>query len=85
VRWPDLDAPTAPTDERDVASGRRSRVVDDGHGGVEYVVTGPQLSVQVSAQHLHDGDTRRNRPAAGELVFAVERADQNVATTAAQA
>ena len=42
VRWPYLDAPTAPTDERDVAAVAVRALSEDGHAGAEYVVTGPQ-------------------------------------------
>jgi uncharacterized protein YbjT (DUF2867 family) len=46
VRWPYLDAPTAPTDERDVAAVAVRALCEDGHGGAEYVVTGPQSLTQ---------------------------------------
>jgi uncharacterized protein YbjT (DUF2867 family) len=46
VRWPYLDAPTAPTDERDVAAVAVRALRENGHGGVEYVVTGPQSLTQ---------------------------------------
>jgi uncharacterized protein YbjT (DUF2867 family) len=46
VRWPCLDAPTAPTDERDVAAVAARALVDDGHARAEYVVTGPESLTQ---------------------------------------
>jgi uncharacterized protein YbjT (DUF2867 family) len=46
VRWPYLDAPTAPTDERDVAAVAARILCEDGHAGAEYVVTGPQSLTQ---------------------------------------
>jgi uncharacterized protein YbjT (DUF2867 family) len=46
VRWPYLDAPTAPTDERDVAAAAVRALCDEGHGGAEYVITGPQSLTQ---------------------------------------
>jgi uncharacterized protein YbjT (DUF2867 family) len=46
VRWPYLDAPTAPTDERDVAAIAVRTLCEEGHAGAEYVVTGPQSLTQ---------------------------------------
>ncbi len=42
VRWPHLAAPTAPIDERDIAAVAVRALCEDGHGGAEYVLTGPQ-------------------------------------------
>ncbi|MBZ5622351.1 MAG: NAD(P)H-binding protein [Acidobacteriia bacterium] len=42
VRWPHLDAPTAPIDERDIAAVAVRALCEDGHAGAEYVLTGPQ-------------------------------------------
>jgi uncharacterized protein YbjT (DUF2867 family) len=42
VRWPYLAAPTAPIDERDVASTAVRALLEDGHAGAEYVLTGTQ-------------------------------------------
>jgi uncharacterized protein YbjT (DUF2867 family) len=42
VRWPYLAVPTAPIDERDIAAIAVRALCDDGHGGAEYVLTGPQ-------------------------------------------
>jgi uncharacterized protein YbjT (DUF2867 family) len=46
VRWPYLDAPTAPTDERDVAAVAVRALREKDHGEAEYVVTGPQSLTQ---------------------------------------
>jgi uncharacterized protein YbjT (DUF2867 family) len=42
VRWPYASAPTAPIDERDIAAVAVRALVEDGHGGAEYVLTGPE-------------------------------------------
>jgi uncharacterized protein YbjT (DUF2867 family) len=42
VRWPYLAAPTAPIHERDIAAVAVRALCEDGHGGAEYVLTGPQ-------------------------------------------
>ena len=42
VRWPHLAAPTAPIDEHDIAAAAVRALSEDGHGGAEYVLTGPQ-------------------------------------------
>jgi uncharacterized protein YbjT (DUF2867 family) len=42
VRWPYLDAPTAPVDERDVASVAVRALLRPGHAGADYVLTGPE-------------------------------------------
>ena len=46
VRWPYLDAPTAPIDERDVATVALRALCEDRHVGAEYVLTGPQSLTQ---------------------------------------
>jgi len=46
IRWPYLESPTAPTDERDIATVAVRTLCDDGHAGAEYVVTGPQSLTQ---------------------------------------
>jgi uncharacterized protein YbjT (DUF2867 family) len=46
VRWPYLDAPMAPTDERDLAAVAVRTLCEEGHAGAEYVVTGPQSLTQ---------------------------------------
>jgi len=45
IRWPYLDAPTAPTDERDVATVAVRAMCDDARAA-EYVVTGPESLTQ---------------------------------------
>jgi uncharacterized protein YbjT (DUF2867 family) len=42
VRWPYLDVPTAPIDERDIAAVAVHTLCEDAHSGAEYVLTGPQ-------------------------------------------
>ena len=42
VRWPYLDVPTAPIDERDIAAIAVRALTEDGHNHAEYVLTGPQ-------------------------------------------
>ena len=46
VRWPYLDAPTAPTDERDLAAIAVRALCEKGHAGDKYVLTGPQSLTQ---------------------------------------
>ncbi|HTP69084.1 MAG TPA: NAD(P)H-binding protein [Dongiaceae bacterium] len=46
VRWPYLDVPTAPIDERDIATIATRALSEDGHGAAEYVLTGPQSLTQ---------------------------------------
>jgi uncharacterized protein YbjT (DUF2867 family) len=46
VRWPYLDVPTAPTNERDIAAVAVRALCDDGHAGKDYVITGPQSLTQ---------------------------------------
>jgi uncharacterized protein YbjT (DUF2867 family) len=46
VRWPYLNAPTAPIDERDIAAVGVRTLTQNGHGGMEYVLTGPQSLTQ---------------------------------------
>jgi len=42
VRWPHGAAETAPVDERDIAAVAARALVDDGHAGGDYVLTGPE-------------------------------------------
>jgi uncharacterized protein YbjT (DUF2867 family) len=42
VRWPCGAAQTAPIDERDIAAVAARALCEDGHGGAEYVLTGPE-------------------------------------------
>src|SRR6266545_4155312 len=51
VRWPYLDAPTAPTDERDLAAIAVRALCQDGHAGAEYILTGPQSLTQAEQVH----------------------------------
>ncbi|HTL03415.1 MAG TPA: NAD(P)H-binding protein [Vicinamibacterales bacterium] len=51
VRWPYLDAPTAPTDERDLAATAVRVLCEEGHAGAEYVITGPQSLTQAEQVH----------------------------------
>jgi len=51
VRWPYVNAPTAPTDERDLAAVAVRALCEDGHAGAEYVVTGPQSLTQAEQVH----------------------------------
>jgi len=42
VRWPYLDLPTAPIDERDIAAVAVRALTEDCHDRAEYVLTGPE-------------------------------------------
>jgi uncharacterized protein YbjT (DUF2867 family) len=42
VRWPHLDALTAPIDERDIAAVAVRALCEEGHVGADYVLTGPE-------------------------------------------
>jgi uncharacterized protein YbjT (DUF2867 family) len=46
VRWPYAAAPTAPIHERDIAAVAVRALLEDGHAGAEYVLTGPQSLTQ---------------------------------------
>jgi uncharacterized protein YbjT (DUF2867 family) len=46
VRWPYLEAPTAPIDERDIASVAVRALLESGHAGADYVLTGPESLTQ---------------------------------------
>ena len=46
VRWFYAAAATAPIDERDIAAVAVRALCDDGHGGKEYVLTGPESLTQ---------------------------------------
>lgn len=46
VRWPYLAAPTAPIDERDLAYVAMQTLIEHGHTGAEYVLTGPESLTQ---------------------------------------
>jgi uncharacterized protein YbjT (DUF2867 family) len=51
VRWPYLNAPTAPTDERDLAAVAVRALCEQGHAGAEYILTGPQSLTQAEQVH----------------------------------
>jgi uncharacterized protein YbjT (DUF2867 family) len=42
VHWPHLAAPTAPIDERDIAAVAVRTLIEEGHAGMDNVMTGPQ-------------------------------------------
>lgn len=46
VRWPYLTAATAPIDERDIARVAVRVLSEQNHGGMDYVLTGPQSLTQ---------------------------------------
>jgi uncharacterized protein YbjT (DUF2867 family) len=74
VRWPYLDVPTAPIDERDIAAVAVRALTESGHDGAEYVITGPQslthleqistigevLGRSLTIQELSPEDARRD-------------------------
>jgi uncharacterized protein YbjT (DUF2867 family) len=47
VRWPYAAAPTAPIDERDIAAVAVCALIEPGHDGTEYVLTGPESLTQL--------------------------------------
>lgn len=47
VRWPYLQVPTAPIDEKDIARVAVHALCEDGHEGKEYVLTGPESLSQL--------------------------------------
>lgn len=47
VRWPYAAAPTAPIHERDIAAVAVRALLEAGHDGAEYVLTGPQSLSQL--------------------------------------
>jgi uncharacterized protein YbjT (DUF2867 family) len=47
VRWPYAQAPTAPIHERDIAAAAVHLLREEGHGGKDYVVTGPESLSQM--------------------------------------
>lgn len=46
VRWPYAEAPTAPIHERDIAAVAVRSLLEDGHEGKDYVLTGPESLTQ---------------------------------------
>jgi len=60
VRWPYGAAETAPIDERDIASVAARALVEDGHAGGDYVLTGPEsLSQAEQVRTIGDAIGRR--------------------------
>ena len=60
VRWPYGAAETAPVDERDVAAVAARTLYEDGHGGGDYVLTGPEsLSQEEQVRIIGDVLGRR--------------------------
>jgi len=49
VRWPYAEAPTAPIHERDIAAVAALALCEEGHGGGDYVLTGPQSRRELAA------------------------------------
>jgi uncharacterized protein YbjT (DUF2867 family) len=47
VRWPHAAVPTAPIHERDIAAVAVRALLEDGHDGAEYVLTGPESLSQL--------------------------------------
>ncbi|WFE93071.1 NAD(P)H-binding protein [Micromonospora sp. WMMD987] len=52
VRWPYGTAETAPVDDRDVAAVVARTLCEDGHGGGDYVLTGPESLTQAEQVRL---------------------------------
>jgi uncharacterized protein YbjT (DUF2867 family) len=52
VRWFHATAATAPIDERDIAAVAVRALCDEGHGGMEYVLTGPESLTQREQVHI---------------------------------
>jgi len=60
VRWPYGAAETAPIDERDIAAASARALVEDGHAGGDYVLTGPEsLSQAEQVRIIGDAIGRR--------------------------
>jgi uncharacterized protein YbjT (DUF2867 family) len=66
VRWPYARAETAPVDERDIAAVAARALLEDGHGGRSYVLTGPE-SVTQAAQVEAIGEALGRRLRVEEL------------------
>ena len=47
VRWPYAAVPTAPIHERDIAAVAVRALLDEGHAGAEYVMTGPDALTHI--------------------------------------
>jgi uncharacterized protein YbjT (DUF2867 family) len=62
VRWPYGAVETAPIDERDIAAVAARALIEDGHAGRDYVVTGPEsLSQADQVRAIGDALGRRVR------------------------
>jgi uncharacterized protein YbjT (DUF2867 family) len=62
VRWPYGAVETAPIDERDIAAVAVRALIDEGHAGSDYVVTGPEsLSQADQVKAIGDALGRRLR------------------------
>jgi uncharacterized protein YbjT (DUF2867 family) len=55
IRWPCIEAPSAPIDDRDIAAVAVRALLDEGHSGAEYVLTGPE-SLTLAQQMSIIGD-----------------------------
>lgn len=66
VRWPYAAAETAPIDDRDVAAVAALTLYQDGHGGSDYVLTGPEALSQAEQVGII-GDVLGRRIAFEEL------------------
>lgn len=60
VRWPYGSAETAPIDERDIASVAARALVEDGHAGGDYVLTGPESLSQAEQIRIIGGAIGRS-------------------------
>ena len=58
VRWPYLDVPTAPIDERDVAAVAVRTLCEDTHSGKEYVMTWSAMAHSIRADRHHRSRAR---------------------------
>lgn len=62
VRWPYGQAETAPIDERDIAAVAARALIEDGHAGRSYVLTGPESLTQAAqVEAIGDALGRRLR------------------------
>jgi uncharacterized protein YbjT (DUF2867 family) len=59
VRWPYGAAETAPIDERDIAAVAARALLEDGHAGGDYVLTGPESLSQAEQVSLIGSVIRR--------------------------
>ena len=66
VRWPFGAVETAPIDERDIAAVAACALMEEGHAGRDYVITGPAALTQAEQVHVI-GDAIGRRLAFHEL------------------